>query len=76
VIFQSNMKSLAKEVEKWPLFNGRFASKLHRVADKIVDILIKLEGREDDDFNVLSMQVSGRTIRCSDILTTRTKLWM
>ena len=52
VIFQNNMKSLAKEVEKWPIFNDRFASKLHRVADKTVDILIKLVERDDDDFNV------------------------
>jgi len=52
MIFQSNMKSLAKEVEKWPLFNNRFASKLHRAADKYVDFLIKLVERDDDDFNV------------------------
>jgi len=52
LIFQLNMKSLAKEVEKWPLFNDRFASKLHRVADKVVDFLIKFSERDDDDFNV------------------------
>ena len=52
LIFKNNMTNLAQEVEKWPLFNDRFASKLHRVADKIVDILIKLEERDDDDFNV------------------------
>jgi hypothetical protein len=51
-IFQSNMKSLAKEVEKWPIFNDRFAQKLHRVADKTADLLIKLLERDDDDFNV------------------------
>jgi len=52
LIFQLNMKSLAKEVEKWPLFNDRFASKLHRAADKVVDFLIKFVERDDDDFNV------------------------
>jgi len=52
MIFQSNMKNLAKEVEKWPLFNDRFASKLHRATDKYVDFLIKLVERDDDDFNV------------------------
>ena len=46
------MKNPAKEMEKWPLFNDRFASQLHRVADKIVDILIKFSERDDDDFNV------------------------
>jgi thiamine kinase-like enzyme len=46
------MKSLAEEVEKWPLFNDRFACKLHRVADKVVDLLIKFVERDDDDFNV------------------------
>ena len=51
-IFQSTTKSLAKEVEKWPLFNDRFACKLHRFADKVVDMLIKFLERDDDDFNV------------------------
>ena len=50
-IVYSNMKSLAKEVEKWPLFNDRFASKLHRVADKAVDSIIKFAETDDDDFN-------------------------
>jgi len=52
VILKNNMTNLAKEVEKWPLFNYQFASKLHRVADKIVYILIKFSERDDDDFNV------------------------
>jgi hypothetical protein len=52
LFFQNNMKSLAKEVEKWPLFNDRLASKLQRAADKIVDFLIKFTERDDDDFNV------------------------
>jgi hypothetical protein len=51
-IFQNTLKSLAKEVEMWPLFKDRFACKLHRVADKIADLLIKLLERDDDDFNV------------------------
>jgi hypothetical protein len=51
-ILQNNMKSLAKEVEKWPLFNDRFACKLHRGADKFVDLFIKFLERDDDDFNV------------------------
>ena len=52
LIFQRNVKNLAKEVEKWPLFNDRFASKLHRAADKYVDFLIKFVEKDDDDFNV------------------------
>ena len=52
MILQSNVKTLAKEVEKWPLFNDRFASTLHRVADKFLDFLIKFVERDDDDFNV------------------------
>ena len=52
LILQNIMTNLAKEVEKWPLFNDRFASKLHRAADKIVDFLIKFLVRDDDDFNV------------------------
>jgi hypothetical protein len=50
-IVRSNMKSLAKEVEKWPLFNNRFASKLHRIADKAVESMIKFVERDDDEFN-------------------------
>jgi fructosamine-3-kinase len=41
-------------VEKWPIFNDRFARKLHGMADKIPDLLIKLLEREDDDFNVFA----------------------
>ena len=52
LIFQSNVKNLVKEVEKWPLFNDRFASKLHSAADKFTDFLIKFVERDDDDFNV------------------------
>jgi len=51
LIFQKTLKSLAKEVEKWPLFNDRFACKLHRVADKATDFLTKIAERDDDDFN-------------------------
>jgi len=51
LIFHTNLKNLAKEVEKWPLFNDRFASKLHRIADKAVNFLIKFVERDDDDFN-------------------------
>ena len=50
-IFQRTMKNLAKEVEKWPLFNDRFACKLHTVADKAADFLNKIAERDDDDFN-------------------------
>jgi len=51
-ITQFYMKTLAMEVEKWPLFNDRLVSKLHRVADKVSDFLIKFLERDDDDFNV------------------------
>jgi len=51
-ITQFPVKMLAMEVEKWPVFNDRFASKLHRVADKAFDFLIKFLERDDDDFNV------------------------
>jgi thiamine kinase-like enzyme len=50
--FQTNMKNLAKEVENWPLYSDRFASKLHKLADKTADFLIKDLERNDDDFNV------------------------
>jgi len=52
LIFQNSMKSLAKEVEKWPLFNDRFAYKLHRCADILPDFLFKILKRDDNDFNV------------------------
>jgi hypothetical protein len=51
LIFHTNLKNLAKEVEKWPFFNDRFASKLHRIADKAADFLIKFVERDDNDFN-------------------------
>jgi thiamine kinase-like enzyme len=49
---QNNMQSLAKEVEKWPLYSDRFASRLHRLADNTAEFLIKDLERNDDDFNV------------------------
>jgi hypothetical protein len=52
MFIQSSMESLAKEVEKWPLYKDRFAFKLHRLADKTVDFLIEDLERNDDDFNV------------------------
>jgi hypothetical protein len=52
LFFQSSMQSLAKEVEKWPLYSDRFACKLHRLADKAADFVIKDMERNDDDFNV------------------------
>jgi len=51
LVFQSNLKSLAKEVEMWPSFNDRLACKLHRIADKAVDFLTKIAERDDDNFN-------------------------
>jgi hypothetical protein len=53
-VIQSNMKSLANEVEKWPIFNDRFASKLHTVADKAVDFMIKIVEKDDNDFNTFT----------------------
>jgi hypothetical protein len=77
LIFQTTLKNLAKEVEQWPLFNDRFACKLHRIADKAVDLLIKFVERETTMNSMSSsMEISGATISCSDILATRTKLWM
>jgi hypothetical protein len=52
LFFQSGMKSIAMEVEKWPLFNDQFASKLNRIAENAADFMIKIVERDDDDFNV------------------------
>ena len=52
--FQRNICGIAKEVETWPLYNNRFASKLHRLAEIAVDFLIKDAERNDDDFNAFT----------------------
>jgi len=68
-VFQRNFKSLAKEVEMWPLFNDRFACKLHTVADKATDFLIKLLETDDDNFNTFvhgDLTINNIMFRYSD----------
>ena len=63
LLYQNNLKNLAKESEKWPLFNDRFACKLHRGPDKVVEFLTKLLKRETMMISIISsMEISGKTI--------------
>jgi Ser/Thr protein kinase RdoA (MazF antagonist) len=67
--FELTMQIVAKEVEKWPLYNTRFASKLHKIAENVVDFLIKDVERNDDDFNVLihgDFKLNNMMFRYSD----------
>jgi hypothetical protein len=68
-IFIGSMKSVAKEVEQWPLFNDRFACKIRKGADKVVDLLIKFVETDEDDFNVLvhgDLKTNNMMFRYSD----------
>ena len=69
-MFKSNLKNLAKEVENWPLFNDRYACKLHRVADISTDFLIKLLEGDDDNFNTFvhgDLKMNNIMFRYSDV---------
>ena len=70
MVFQNNLKCLAKEVENWPFFNDRFACKLHRFADISTDFLIKMLKRDDGNFNTLvhgDLKMNNIMFRYSDV---------
>ncbi|XP_069692919.1 uncharacterized protein [Periplaneta americana] len=52
--FSGMAHSLASEVETWPGFGEKYAHKLHRVADKMLDKLIAASERDNNKFNVLN----------------------
>jgi thiamine kinase-like enzyme len=52
LLFHNVVSCLAKEVENWPIYKDKFACKLHRAADNVLDFMIKDLERKDDDFNV------------------------
>jgi hypothetical protein len=66
MIFQSIMLSVAKEMENWPLYSDRFACKLHRLADKAADFIIKDLERNDDDLMSSSTEIFGGQCRDCD----------
>ncbi|XP_069690891.1 uncharacterized protein [Periplaneta americana] len=51
--FAKNVRNVATEVEKWPDYGNRYATKLHNLADESVDLITESCKRKDDDFNVL-----------------------
>jgi aminoglycoside phosphotransferase (APT) family kinase protein len=50
-LFGGTLRNVAKEVERWPQYYSRFATKLHTLADKAVDFLTEDSVTNDDDFN-------------------------
>ncbi|PSN36168.1 hypothetical protein C0J52_16999 [Blattella germanica] len=53
-IFENGMRNLAKEVEKWPGFKDKFATKLYRAAEQTMDYLVNSSIRDDQEFNALT----------------------
>ncbi|PSN29256.1 hypothetical protein C0J52_27954 [Blattella germanica] len=54
IFFENAMENLAKEVELWPDYSDRFANKLHKVAEQIVDYQITCSHINENEFNVLN----------------------
>ncbi|XP_069690959.1 uncharacterized protein [Periplaneta americana] len=52
-LFNATMRNVAREVEKWPDYNERFASKLHKLADDAYMLYVNALKRDEEEFNVL-----------------------
>lgn len=51
--FNRNLRNVAREVETWPDYKERFASKLHELADDAFILFANAVKRDEEEFNVL-----------------------
>ncbi|PSN29205.1 hypothetical protein C0J52_28299 [Blattella germanica] len=53
-IFEEGIRNIAREVEKWPGYNDRFAKKIFKLAEQCMDFLVNSTIRDDKEFNALT----------------------
>ena len=64
------MEAVAKAVDSWPGYAERYSQKLRAMAEIILDRIVQITRRDDNDFNVLNhgdLWINNMVFRYSDV---------